>query len=442
MTRAWKRRIIWRVITWVWIFPVLLIPVAWEVTPVGWVIIGFLIIGWGFGIYLQVRAAYRWAISFDSKARLSALTLRATWPVMAARANLLDSDENGPRLTLLQPAPAGWRATLEAYDHSRELNAIDNHRGVLTRWIGVQSMKIEDKGAGTIELRGFIRDPLEGVRETIGVGAKYKHGIRIGRKEEGGDLALNLINAAGHIALQGATRSGKSVTSYCILSQCAADRRIEVWGIDPTGVLLSPWKGQPGVRATGLADLDAVTGVIDKALETLTLRLAELDLLGTDKIEPDRKHPLVLMVLEEWPGTIKALKDADGGLKPPERREGRVRAGVSRLVAEGAKVGIKVMMIAQRFDASIIGGAERSNIAYRITHRVDNGDAVRMLHEGSTPELIETVVKLAPGRAIAEWPGETPEVFQADWIEYADYRSAVAAGTKIRDQLARAKPGA
>lgn len=430
MTNSWKRRIVWRLLTWLWIVPVLLFPVAWEVTPVGWAIIGFLILGWATGIFIQIRSAYRWTQSFDPGALSSAITLRTSWPVMAHRADLLDTNENGPELVAVTPAPCGWIATLETHDHTKEVNALENHRGLLRRMLKIQEVTVAEKTAGTVELRGFVSDPLKGIRPVIEPGTLHKYGIRIGRQQEGDDLTLNIAKAAGHIALQGATRSGKSVTSYAILSQCATDPKIEVWGIDPTGVLLSPWRDHPGKRVCGLEHLDHCVEVIDQAVNEMSLRLHDLDYQGVDKIEPDTSTPALLMVLEEWPATLKALKDGDLGLKTAEKREGRVRAGVSRLIAEGAKVGIKVMMIAQRFDASIIGGAERSNIAYRITHRVDNGDAVRMLHPIATPELVDTVTGFQPGRALAEWPGENPAIFQADLIEYQDYAQRVRQATR------------
>lgn len=136
-------------------------------------------------------------------------------------------------------------------------------------------------------------------------------------------------------------------------------------------------------------------------------------------------------------GTLKALKDGDAGRKTAEKREAQVRSGISRLIAEGAKVGVKVMMIAQRFDASIIGGAERSNIAYRITHRVDNSDAVRMLHPNATDDLIEYATEFPTGRALVQWPAEKPEIVQSDLIEYQDYRARVERGTQLRKHRAR-----
>lgn len=437
MINSWKRRIVWRLLTWLWIVPVLLFPVAWEVKPMGWVIIGFLVVTWAAGIYWQIRSIRRWAATFEPEALRSAFTIRFAWPVVAQRANLLDNDGFGPEFVAVEASPRGWTATLNTDNHRAELNALENHRGSLRRLLRLERLDLQEMQVGTVQLRGFLSDPLQGIREVIDFESKYKYGIRIGRKEGGGDLALDLTKAAGHIALQGETRSGKSVTSYAFLAQCANDRRVEVWGIDPTGVLLSPWKDQPGKRACGLSDLDQCVTVVEDAIEVMTLRLHDLELQGVDKIEPTIKNPTLLMVLEEWPGTLKALKDGDAGRKTAEKREAQVRSGISRLIAEGAKVGVKVMMIAQRFDASIIGGAERSNIAYRITHRVDNSDAVRMLHPNATDDLIEYATEFPTGRALVQWPAEKPEIVQSDLIEYQDYRARVERGTQLRKHRAR-----
>lgn len=48
---------------------------------------------------------------------------------------------------------------------------------------------------------------------------------------------------SGHTIISGATRSGKSATSYAILAQVARNPAVQVVGIDPTGILLTPFVG-------------------------------------------------------------------------------------------------------------------------------------------------------------------------------------------------------
>ena len=93
------------------------------------------------------------------------------------------------------------------------------------------------------------------------------------------------------------------------------------------------------------------------------------------------------MVLEEYPGELKQLRDFDAAQdrKRGERLEPTARAAVGRLVAEGAKAGVRVLLLAQRADAEFIDGASRSNFAARVSFRVDNADAVRMLLSRQRP---------------------------------------------------------
>ena len=108
-----------------------------------------------------------------------------------------------------------------------------------------------------------------------------------------------------------------------------------------------------------------------------------------------------------------------------------IQRNVRRLVQEGAKVGVRLVLIAQRMDASIVGGAERSNLGCRITLRVDNGDAVKMLHPQAPPEVVEAISRFSKGRGIVDLPGEPLTVMQSDLMDYAGYVRAVRQGARL-----------
>lgn len=58
--------------------------------------------------------------------------------------------------------------------------------------------------------------------------------------------------------------------------------------------------------------------------------------------------PLLVVVLEEYPGLLRVLDGTDKGL-------GRAaRAAVARLLAEGGKAGVRVVLVAQRAEANIV----------------------------------------------------------------------------------------
>ncbi len=253
--------------------------------------------------------------------------------------------------------------------------------------------------------------------------------IILGRRKLGGDLCLDLAEPT-HVVAQGQTRSGKTVFAYNVLTQVARHCEVAVAGVDPTGVLLGPWTEHPHGewRATGGAELEAhvlalrhVVAEMDRRISTYLGRATRLDKLGAEHFTDDL--PLILVVLEEYPGELKQLRDCDSAQdrKRGERLEPIVRAAVGRLVAEGAKAGVRVLLLAQRADAEFIDGASRSNFGARVSFRVDNADAIRMLFKQAAPEQIEEITTLLPGIGVCSMPGSPLEFFKGDYVTYGQY---------------------
>lgn len=255
--------------------------------------------------------------------------------------------------------------------------------------------------------------------------------VPVGRLESGEDLVLDLA-APWHTAIQGMSRSGKSVLLYGILGRIAARPDVVVGGLDPTGVLLGPWSDHPHpeLRAVGARDLNVHMQAISALCSAMDDRIDALLAAGLDKSSED--IPLLLVVCEEYPSTLAlcAADDAAAGRRPGERLLPMLAAGILRLVQEGAKARVRVLLLCQRMDASVVGGATRSNLGTRLTMRVDNGDAVRMLHPMATLEEVEMMTRMKPGVGVVERPGENLTVFKADFVEYGSYVDAVRAGAR------------
>ena len=106
------------------------------------------------------------------------------------------------------------------------------------------------------------------------------------------------------------------------------------------------------------------------------------------------------MVLEEFPGLLRA---ADG-LPKPKRGEGvpvgdRIRTAVLRLLSEGRKAAFRVLMLAQRFEATAVGGGyARDQFALRLSFRVP-ADSLEMLHGTDARPLGQEHANAAPGVA-------------------------------------------
>lgn len=277
-------------------------------------------------------------------------------------------------------------------------------------------VETEDLSNGSLVVRFFKVDNLAGSRE---VEQRSDLKVRIARLQNGEDAHLDLSKAY-HIGLQGQTRSGKSALTYGILSQLAGCEAIEIWGIDLNAALLAPLADHSDASRFVLDEenLDDVVELLESFSEEMRVRLKELRDSKRDKFAVfDRDHPVKLLVLEEYAGLMDALDGADKDLKPAERRKSRVVSMVGRLVREGAKAGIRVMILTQRADSSSMSTNTRDQLVERITMRVGNKEAVRMFHEDLPEELSEQVKDFPQGRMIFESPNGR-FVGQADYLGY------------------------
>lgn len=290
---------------------------------------------------------------------------------------------------------------------------------------------------GWVVLDVLRRDPLAGERVAPNPAravAGADDAVTLGRDEHGRPVRVSVTGTA-HLAIQGATRSGKSSAIYTLLAALAHRADVLVTGIDPTGVLLAPFTAGPSASwiATGTRadDLAHAADVLDRLVVAMDSRIRDLLTSGADKITAfSASLPALWVVLEEYPGLLAAARalDAENGAKGPARVAPRLERALGRLVKEGAKVGVTVVVLAQRMSANALDTDDRANIAVRVTLRVDNGDAVAMLHDGLTRDGIDRVRQFAPGVAVMEAPGIPARRVRFHYTDYATYRRRVADG--------------
>lgn len=240
--------------------------------------------------------------------------------------------------------------------------------------------------------------------------------VFLGRAEDGSEVNWSLVEDM-HAIVQGQTRSGKTTGIYGMLSQLSRARDVHVTGCDPTGLLLKPWsrlERHRGWQSLGMADPVAHVDVLERLVQRMDARIAGLP-EGADRVEIGPDQPLTLVVMEEYPSLVKALKTAH------KAAYGRLSAALFRLLTEGAKAGIRVLLVSQRADAEIVGGFERAQCSTRLSYRVDSVDALRMLHPGVGPELAAEHATVRPGICLLTRPGEPLTRLRAPNTPYADY---------------------
>ena len=251
--------------------------------------------------------------------------------------------------------------------------------------------------------------------------------IRLGQTATGQGVFLD-PSAPRHTLLTGATRSGKSTQLYGMLAQLKG-LPVKVCGIDPSGITLNALGdalGGNNWRVLTLRDPQKIERVIFEIVEEMDERIDGLLRGRMDKFTRfDSSRPLLVVVFEEYPGLLAALAALDqaSGAKAGNRVELKVRAAVQRLALEGAKVGVRLWMVAQRADASLLTGVLRSQLTQRLSFAQD-ADGLRMLHESVTPEQVQEAQRFKPGMGYAEFTGDIELTrYRADFIDYGELLS-------------------
>lgn len=334
------------------------------------------------------------------------------------------SDESIYNVTMVEDktkATITFWSGIAGMDHQRIKDAASKYKA----HHDAVRLTFEDLGSGALRVEYLKKDPLAGSR---GVAQNQGVKARVARLEDGTDGYIDLEDAS-HIAIQGMTRSGKSVLCYGLLAQLAGVDQVQVWGVDPNRVLLAPFAKDSGDRivlGSRKEELEATLDLLERFTKAMDERLVQLESKSIDKFEHfTAETPIMLMVLEEYPALVRQMDIYDKDKKAGERIGTKAKGMVARLVSEGAKVGIRVIIIAQRADAEILDGPTRAQLGTRITMRVDNASAIGMLHSDLDPEIAEAVKKFSQGRFLLEQHGQR-WIAQADYIgEYGAYLQRV-----------------
>lgn len=288
--------------------------------------------------------------------------------------------------------------------------------------LGAARLVVEPLGLRWARLHLLADDPLADV---VTLPATVPDGL-IGYGEDGWPLC-DPIAKRPHVVCQGATRSGKSVWTYSQLSAAAADPAVLVAGCDPTSLLFRPFTGSRHApwQVSGLSDdLAAHVALLRRLCALMDERLAAMP-DDCDVLPLSPAAPAMFVVLEELAGLYRAaeLAGKDTGKT--------VRALVGRLLAEGHKVGLRLLLIVQRADASLIDGMARAQCATRVTFAVSDPEAVRMLH----PAVVDVadVLAAAPGVGLFTAPGTPLARFRSPLMAggYAEYVARVRAAVAL-----------
>jgi hypothetical protein len=301
----------------------------------------------------------------------------------------------------------------------------DDYRAVARRLaphLGAEMLRVTPVDRRWVRLTLLDRDPLSIRVPRARPVSSVADGVILGISEEGRPVRIRLDSAA-HLIGQGASGSGKSVGTYGMLAQLVDAPDVRVVGSDITGLLLGPWADRPrsGIgfwHALGTANPTQHVTVLERVVDEMDDRIANMP-PGCDAIPITPDTPLILCVIEETPGLYRLLGNAD------KDTEKRARALVGRLLGEGRKAGVRVLMITQRADASIVGGYERGQASHTFSFRVDSLTGLQMLHSEISPDVAAEHATAEPGIALLSAPGVPLCRFGAPFTTYAQYCAEV-----------------
>lgn len=277
-----------------------------------------------------------------------------------------------------------------------------------------------------IKVHLLATDPLETATCEIAPIQSALSPIVLGVDETGELVVLDWAQAT-HMIVQGTTGGGKSTGMYSLLAQHAGVADARFTGCDPTGLLLRPWIrhwDDVPTPAVGSKDPMCFVVTVDQLVREMDRRIADIP-SDRDSVILGPELPVIVRVLEEYPGLPRILDSADPKLGKT------FRALVGRLFAEGRKGGIRLVLISQRADATIIGGFERGQASHTMSYRVDSADAVRMLHPDVTPDLVAEHASAPAGVALLSRPGNPLTRLRAPYLTYASY---IAYSAAVRGQ--------
>lgn len=251
--------------------------------------------------------------------------------------------------------------------------------------------------------------------------------VYVGLSRESGHVRARWTELA-HMVVQGTTRMGKTSFLYSLLSQYAEAPDVVVAGSDPSGILLRPWARRQdqhaGWQAVGTTSLEAHVSLLERLTKMMDSRISAIP-EREDKTTVGESTPLVLVVMEEFPSLVNGLKQ-----KSKQLHDEAIRY-YWRLLSESAKAGMRMLIVAQRADADVLGGGyARAQCSTGVSFALDTAESLKLLHGSGDMDRLAQHTTAPPGQALVSLPGRGLDVVRVPHVDVGRYWDTVlGAGT-------------
>lgn len=287
-----------------------------------------------------------------------------------------------PKVKSIEEINAGLRASLTKVG-SKTSEDYTKVAPNLASKLGLYGVKFKessaDRARGTISLSLLIRDPLNAIvpcdidpDATIAAGTPWKIGV----DEDGAEVLYDLADGA-HLMIAGATRSGKSVSAYSLTTHLLLmGDSVRVLMADPNDATVAPFEDLLS-WSTNDEHPEKPTEMLQWVRREMTRRQPILRALQKDKFEVDDftpYNPMLAVIIDE---AANYMRHSD------TKAAGEFIGELMKVVAQGAKFGIRLVLITQRPDSTILPTSVRAQISARICFRVEDAQTSTMMF----PEL-------------------------------------------------------
>ena len=362
----------------------------------------------------NIRAAWKARRSWKTFCQMTGLTVQRHPGLLAQMANT-SGKELKPEI--VWPAlrtkvdPFGFTAYSKALPGIgiEDWARVRDH--IADQW-GATRIKLWQPAPGYINARAFLREPLDALipseLTTIDGSPLVKPGslsadydILIGYTEDGEPVHINLAKGS-HGAIQGVTRSGKSITVNTLLAHAALMANVQTVIIDPNLGAVAPWWRTAHTVSAAISP-EEPTAILQAIRAEMERRQGIFWSQRTDKITDfSPELPLVLVVIDEVSNYTNW-----GDKKKAEA----FRAELQAVASQGHKFGIRLWLLGQKLEASVLNTATRTNLTTRISHRVDTiEDYLHLFPDGRDLDVTAADRTMPQGVGIASVPGLTTPV--------------------------------
>lgn len=204
-------------------------------------------------------------------------------------------------------------------------------------------------------------------------------------KDITGKAVVTDLSRMPHLLIAGSTGSGKSVCINSIITSIiyhSKPKDVKLMLIDPKVVELSVYNGIPHLRTEVVTDMKKAQGTLNWAVREMEARYQLFagarvrNIEGYNTIEPDKKLPYILIIVDEFADLMNvAAKE--------------VEVLIQRLTQKARAAGIHLILATQRPSADVITGVIKSNIPSRIAFMVESNLNSRIiLDEGGAETLL------------------------------------------------------